>query len=91
MSAYVAARTSEEVLAEFERVDAAIARVMDIKDIVDDPHYRHRRTLIEVDGVLMQNVVARMSRTPGRIRHAGRPLGADNDDVLGGLDAERTG
>ena len=91
MSAYVAAHTSNEVLAEFERVDAAIARVMDIKDIVDDPHYRHRRTLIEVDGVLMQNVVARMSRTPGRIRHAGRPLGADNDDVLGGLDAERTG
>jgi hypothetical protein len=45
---------------------------------------------VEVDGVLMQNVVARLSRTPGRIRHAGRPLGADNDAVLGELDADRS-
>jgi crotonobetainyl-CoA:carnitine CoA-transferase CaiB-like acyl-CoA transferase len=90
MAAYVAAHTSEEVLAEFERVDAAIAPVMDIKDIVEDPHYRERHALVEVDGVMMQNVVARLSRTPGRIRHAGRPLGADNDEVLGQLDAEPT-
>ena len=89
MAAYVAAHTSQEVLAEFERVDAAIAPVMDIKDIVEDPHYRQRHALVEVDGVLMQNVVARLSRTPGRIRHAGRPLGADNDEVLGELDADR--
>ena len=90
MATYVAAHTSQEVLAEFERVDAAIAPVMDIKDIVEDPHYRHRNALVEVDGVLMQNVVARLSRTPGRIRHAGRPLGADNDAVLGELDIEPT-
>lgn len=86
MTAYVAARPSAEVLAEFERVDAAIAPVMDMADIVEDPHYRHRKALVEVDGVLMQNVVARLSRTPGRIRHAGRPLGADNDDMLAELD-----
>jgi crotonobetainyl-CoA:carnitine CoA-transferase CaiB-like acyl-CoA transferase len=61
--------------------------VLDISDIVDDPHYRHRQALVEVDGVLMQNVVARMSRTPGRIRHAGRALGADNDELLAELDA----
>ena len=89
MTAYVAAHTSKEVLAEFERVDAAIAPVLDMSDIVDDPHYRHRQALVEVDGVLMQNVVARMSRTPGRIRHAGRPLGADNDELLAELDGGR--
>jgi crotonobetainyl-CoA:carnitine CoA-transferase CaiB-like acyl-CoA transferase len=87
MTEYVAAHTSKDVLAEFERVDAAIAPVLDISDIVDDPHYRHRQALVEVDGVLMQNVVARMSRTPGRIRHAGRALGADNDELLAELDA----
>ena len=76
----------KEVLAEFERVGAAIAPVLDMRDIVDDPHYRHRQALVEVDGVLMQNVVARMSRTPGRIRHAGRSLGADNDKLLAELD-----
>jgi crotonobetainyl-CoA:carnitine CoA-transferase CaiB-like acyl-CoA transferase len=90
MSAYVAAHTSSEVLAEFERVDAAIAPVMDIQDIVEDPHFRHRQSLVEVDGVLMQNVVARLSRTPGHIRHAGRALGADNVEVLGELDSDRS-
>ena len=91
MAEYVSARPSAEVLAEFERVDAAIAPVMDMRAIVEDPHYLHRRALIEVDGVLMQNVVARMSRTPGRIRYAGRGLGADNDDVLGEIaDRETT-
>jgi len=89
MADYVAARPSAEVLAEFERVDAAIAPVMDMRAIVEDPHYRSREVLTEVDGVLMQNVVARLSRTPGRIRHAGRPLGADNDEVLGTLAADR--
>ncbi len=86
VAAYVAAHTSEQVIAEFERVDAAIAPVMDIADIVEDPHYRHRGALVEVDGVVMQNVIARLSRTPGRIRHAGRSLGADTEDVLAELD-----
>jgi crotonobetainyl-CoA:carnitine CoA-transferase CaiB-like acyl-CoA transferase len=30
----------------------------------------------------MQNVLWRMSRTPGRIRSTGRPLGEDTDQVL---------
>jgi hypothetical protein len=33
----------------------------------------------------MQNVVARLSKTPGAIRHAGRPFGADTEAVLAGL------
>ena len=30
-----------------------------------------------IDGVTMQGLIARLSATPGAIRHAGRPLGAD--------------
>ena len=33
----------------------------------------------------MQNIVANLSKTPGRLRHAGKPFGADNDSVLGPL------
>ena len=33
----------------------------------------------------MQNVLFRLSRTPGAIRWAGRPHGADTDAVLTGL------
>jgi hypothetical protein len=34
--------------------------------------------VVEVDGVPMQGLVARLSATPGHIRWAGRPLGADD-------------
>jgi crotonobetainyl-CoA:carnitine CoA-transferase CaiB-like acyl-CoA transferase len=50
-----------------------------------------RDTIVEVDGVRMPGPVARLSRTPGRIRHAGRPLGADTAEVLAGLDEDEPG
>jgi crotonobetainyl-CoA:carnitine CoA-transferase CaiB-like acyl-CoA transferase len=31
----------------------------------------------------MLDVVPRMSRTPGQVRHPGRPLGADNEEIFG--------
>jgi crotonobetainyl-CoA:carnitine CoA-transferase CaiB-like acyl-CoA transferase len=79
---WVAARTAAEVIGEFRRVDAAIAPVLDMSQIFKDEHYRARGTITEADGVKMQNVVARLSKTPGRVRHAGRPFGADTEAVL---------
>ena len=79
---WVAERPSPEVLAEFRRVDAAIARVLDMADIFVDPHFAARGMIAEVDGIKMQNVVANFSRTPGMLRHAGRPFDADTDEVL---------
>ena len=82
MADWIAACTQQEVLDAFEAAQAAIAPVLTMADIAGDPHYRAREVITEVDGVPMQNLVARLSKTPGRIRWAGRPLGADNDDVL---------
>jgi crotonobetainyl-CoA:carnitine CoA-transferase CaiB-like acyl-CoA transferase len=79
---WIGARPFEEVISEFRRVDAAIARVLDMKDIFADPHYAARHMIAEADGVKMQDVVARFSRTPGRLRHAGRALGADTRAVF---------
>jgi crotonobetainyl-CoA:carnitine CoA-transferase CaiB-like acyl-CoA transferase len=42
--------------------------------------------VIDVDGVPMQNVIARLSATPGGVRFAARPLGADTAAVLAELD-----
>ena len=67
---------------EFRRVDAAIAKVLDMKDIFADEHFAARDMITEVDGIKMQNVVAGMSKTPGRLRHAGRPFDADTKEVL---------
>src|SRR4051812_18582477 len=86
VAAWVGARPSSEVLAEFEAAEAAIAPVYTMREVLADPHVRARNVLIEVDGVVQQAPVARLSRTPGRVRHAGRPLGADTDAVLAELD-----
>lgn len=82
VKAWVAERTSEEALRHLADLDAAAAPVCTMSDIFADPHFRAREAMVEVDGVMMPNVIARLSRTPGRIRHAGRPKGADQEAVL---------
>lgn len=77
MADWMAARTSAEAVAAFEAAEAAAAPVYDMADIAADPHLLARRALIDLDGVRMQGVVARLSATPAVLRHAGRPLGAD--------------
>jgi crotonobetainyl-CoA:carnitine CoA-transferase CaiB-like acyl-CoA transferase len=82
VASWIGARPSAEVLDAFDRAEAAIARVYSMHDVLADPHVRARNVLIEVDGVVQQAPLARFSRTPAHVRHAGRPFGADTDDVL---------
>jgi crotonobetainyl-CoA:carnitine CoA-transferase CaiB-like acyl-CoA transferase len=86
VSAWVGARPSAEVLAAFEAAEAAIAPVYTMREVLADPHVQARHVFVEVDGVVMQGPVARLSRTPAEMRWAGRELGADTDGVLGALD-----
>src|SRR5215831_2318764 len=83
---WIGDRNQAEVLDAFERAHAAIAPIYDMADITEDEHYRARETVVEVDGVPMQGLLARLSATPGRIRWAGRGLGADTDAVIIELD-----
>jgi crotonobetainyl-CoA:carnitine CoA-transferase CaiB-like acyl-CoA transferase/predicted phosphodiesterase len=83
---WIGARDSTDVLAAFAAADAAIAPVYTMEQLLGDPHVLARDAVVEVDGVRMPGPVARLSRTPGRIRHAGRPLGADTDDLLAAID-----
>ena len=86
VSGWIGARPSEEVLAGFAEVDAAVALVFDAADIAADPHFAAREALVDVDGATMQGLVARLSATPGRLAWAGRPQGADTVAVLSELD-----
>lgn len=86
MSEWMAERTTEQVLAEFEAAHAAVAPVYDMADIASDPHFLERGAIIRVDGIPMPEVVARLSRTPGRVRWAGRDLDADGDAIRAGLE-----
>jgi crotonobetainyl-CoA:carnitine CoA-transferase CaiB-like acyl-CoA transferase len=87
VSEWIAARPTDEVVAEFEKAQAAISRVYDVRGVLTDPQYRALGTVQTVDDdelgpVKMQNVLFRMSETPGRIRWSGRRHGADTDEVL---------
>lgn len=76
---WVGERSSSQVIAYLQGLDAAVAPLYTMRDVFADPHFRERQALVEVDGVVMPNVVAGMSLTPGKVRHAGRRQGADQD------------
>jgi formyl-CoA transferase len=83
---WIAARDLDAVIAAFEAHEGAIAPVYDIAQIFEDPHFQARGDIIstpddELGSVKMQNVFPRLSRTPGRVRHAGSAKGAHNDDI----------
>jgi len=87
---WIAERTRDDVMEAFEAAEAAIAPVYDASELVEDPQVRALEMITTVDDedfgpLKMQNVLFRMSETPGEIRHTGRALGADTDEVLGAL------
>jgi crotonobetainyl-CoA:carnitine CoA-transferase CaiB-like acyl-CoA transferase len=86
VAAWVGARPAAEVLAAFDEVHAAIAPVYTVADLLADPHVRARGSVIEVDGLPMPGLLARFSRTPGAVRHAGRALDADAATVWADLE-----
>ncbi|MFD7276086.1 CaiB/BaiF CoA transferase family protein [Streptomyces sp. NPDC059862] len=84
---WIAQRTRTEVLAAFEKAEAAVAPIQDVREVMTDPQYTALGTITTVDDpdlgpLRMQNVLFRLSATPGAIRWAGRPHGADTDAVL---------
>ncbi|MER6166835.1 CaiB/BaiF CoA transferase family protein [Streptomyces violaceorubidus] len=87
---WIARHSRADVLAAFEKAEAAVAPVQDVRDVMADPQYRALDTVTTVDDpelgpLRMQNVLFRLSATPGAIRWAGRPHGADTEEVLTGL------
>ncbi|MFF1738103.1 CaiB/BaiF CoA transferase family protein [Streptomyces sp. NPDC058247] len=90
VGSWIARHSRDDVLAAFEKAEAAIAPVFDIRDVMEDEQYRALDSITEVPDpdlgtVRMQNVLFRLSETPGAIRWAGRPHGADTDEILTGL------
>ncbi|WP_199550532.1 CaiB/BaiF CoA-transferase family protein [Streptomyces sp. N35] len=90
VGSWIATRTRSEVIAAFEQAQAAVAPIQDVRDVMADPQYAALDTVTTVDDpelgpLRMQNVLFRLSETPGGIHWAGRPHGADTDEVLGEL------
>lgn len=96
VSAWIADRTRDEVIDAFDTADAAIAAVYEVDELMADPQVQAIGAITTVEDptlgpVKMQNILWRMSETPGDIVSTGRPLGADTDAVLDelGVPADR--
>ncbi len=90
VSAWIGERDLQDVMAAFEAAGAAATPIYDVSDVMADPQYAALGSITTVEDeelgpVRMQNVLFRMTETPGEIRHTGRRLGADNEDVYLGL------
>ncbi len=81
VTAWIAQRSSSEVIAAFEGAQAAIAPVYSMTELLRDPHAVEREIVPLYEGVAQQRPVARLSRTPGEVRHIGRTIDADGDAI----------
>jgi crotonobetainyl-CoA:carnitine CoA-transferase CaiB-like acyl-CoA transferase len=78
----------DELTRRFVELEAAISPVNDVRDVIEDPHVQARENIVALDDeelgapLRMQNVVGKLSRTPGAIRHTGPRLGEHNRAVL---------
>lgn len=89
MSAWMAARTTAEAIAELELARVPAGTVYDLGEVLEDPQVAARELLQYVDypdapkPVPLANTAFRLSKTPGGIRHRAPTLGEHTDEVLG--------
>jgi crotonobetainyl-CoA:carnitine CoA-transferase CaiB-like acyl-CoA transferase len=90
ISAWTATCEADPLLARLERFGVPAGRIYRAPDMLADPHFAARRSIVDVPhptfrNLKMQDVFPRMSATQGAVRWPGPPLGAHNDEVYGGL------
>jgi crotonobetainyl-CoA:carnitine CoA-transferase CaiB-like acyl-CoA transferase len=78
----------DELMRRFVALEAAISPVNNVEDVLRDEHVAARENIVSLPDdelgapLRMQNVVGKLSRTPGTIRHTGPRLGQHNREVL---------
>ena len=86
---WISSRPSAEVISIIDAADAAIAPVYSMQQVIEDSHFIERESFTRVDGILMQNLVARMSKTPGKINSVGPKLGEHTEEIVDELNAKK--
>jgi crotonobetainyl-CoA:carnitine CoA-transferase CaiB-like acyl-CoA transferase len=88
---WAAGHTAEELDRIVNEAGVVCAPVYSVADVYEDPFFRERGLLAEVDDevhgrMTVPGVVPKLTGTPGRVRRPARwTVGADTSDVLGDL------
>jgi crotonobetainyl-CoA:carnitine CoA-transferase CaiB-like acyl-CoA transferase len=85
---WIGLRTADECLETMYKLEVVASRIYSAADIMDDPLYRDRGDIIEIEDqdlgtVRMQAALPRMTLHPGSVWRTGPHLGEDNDLVYG--------
>lgn len=87
VASWVGNRKLADVIDAFADAGGAAAPVYDVAAMMADPHYVDREVVTDVPDpelgtVAMQNVVARLASSPGRIKWAGPPHGEHTQEIM---------
>ena len=81
--------TCADLLAACDAGGVPAATLYSVADIFEDPQYRLRENITTVDSrigpLAVQNVIPRLSDTPGSIEWLGEPLASHNEAIFGQL------
>ena len=90
ISEWTGQRTADEVLEAMKEAGVPAGKLFTAEDMLSDEQYAARGNIVEVEDpdigpFPMQNVVPRLSETPGEVRWTGPTLGQHNDEIFGGV------
>jgi len=89
IEAWTLDRTVDEVEAAMIEAGVPAGKIYRAPEMLADPHFKAREAIVEIDhprwgSLPMQNVMPKLSKTPGTIRrHASQSIGQDNAEVYG--------
>ncbi len=90
VASWVRERDAPEALRSLAEAEVPCSLVHSVRDLFADTHVRARDNILSLampvlGTLMMPGVVPRLTRTPGRVDHAGRAKpGADNEEIYGG-------
>ena len=87
---WIRSRSFEDIERQLVAAGVPVGGIYRAEDIAQDPHYRARDSLIEVEdaeqgSITMPGVVPKLSETPGSVEWTGPKLGAHNEEIYGDL------
>ena len=92
---FIESHDQYDVLQIFRDAGVTVGPVHDTLGMLNDPLVKENKVMVrlpdeEIDSVVMHNVAARLSETPGLIRSPAPTLGEHNSEILGDIGIDET-